>query len=430
MGPPSETSGGVPLVSYTDDHSIGSEYDLDPTLQRPEQMPLGFSDWGDTDRSSVASEYTPNNLNWEQPQSRTFRQTDSDNLVYQEYRRMRNRTLGAIRSTQGESSETNIDSNDERVSPTQEPLRLLEQLFRQSDMEDTNTPRPAEDGDTSLSNPWNEETSGIVTGPDVDNIFRSGLINSENIRIQEILDIAFGSHMTRRNAQLHDRLFHSSTGGNWDNNYSPEALQNLQEDSESESEEEASIDHEISDRRVPNVVRSTNPTRSDTTRGLVGKQKRREIGEYLVFTTAKDVYLLNPTRPRITTIRVEHEAIAKIDVRSDRMLQAMDRINMVEWIPEIELLVVASQKGVVALTRVLQVELDDGRQTCLFNNECYLPLDGLQPNPLYGMTVQRIVQDHIASPIFHLYLFYYDGTVLGYKLSRNKTVVDVNSFIV
>ncbi|OAD65382.1 hypothetical protein PHYBLDRAFT_160832 [Phycomyces blakesleeanus NRRL 1555(-)] len=227
--------------------------------------------------------------------------------------------------------------------------------------------------------------------------------------------------------------------GSWDDVISPSAQQqpNQEEESESESEDEASSDEVVSSgRRIPRVVHLKTDPKIPNAGAEISEQKKgekkkkREVGEYLVFTTAKDVYLLNTTRPRITTIRVEHEAISKIDVRSDRMLLTMDRINMVEWIPELELLVAASQKGTVALTRVLQVELDDGRQTCLFNNECYLPLGGLQPTPLYGMTVQRIARDNLSPPIFYIYLFYYDGAVLGYKLSRNKTEVDVNSFIV
>lgn len=114
------------------------------------------------------------------------------------------------------------------------------------------------------------------------------------------------------------------------------------------------------------------------------KMTKRSVWDYIVLTTARNLFVLQATKS-MKVVRTEKEILSNIDVRADRLLSSMDRLNMTEWIPELELLVVASQKGMVALMRVLRVELSDGRQTCLLNNEKYLPLSGLQSYPLYGM---------------------------------------------
>jgi hypothetical protein len=108
------------------------------------------------------------------------------------------------------------------------------------------------------------------------------------------------------------------------------------------------------------------------------------LWEYLMVTTGKDLALLSTTIPRMNRIRAEHDMIKKVDVRSDQLLSVLDRISMVEWLPELELFVAASQKGTVALMRILQVEFEGGQQACIFNNEAYLPSNVLQSTPLYG----------------------------------------------
>lgn len=191
----------------------------------------------------------------------------------------------------------------------------------------------------------------------------------------------------------------------------------------------------LSEGVIPNVMKNSSLALDDLQR--FGLQKN-DLDEYLMLTTAKDVYLLRTTRPRLKSERREHNVVSDVDVRSDRLLMAMDRLNMVEWIPELELFVAASQKGTVALMRVLEVELWNNERTFIFNNEKYLPLSGMQRKPLYGkkrkdnclyfvdscfdhllgMTVQRAVTDRMAPPAFLLYLFYYDGAILAYRLSR------------
>ncbi|KAG1227714.1 hypothetical protein G6F35_002520 [Rhizopus arrhizus] len=89
------------------------------------------------------------------------------------------------------------------------------------------------------------------------------------------------------------------------------------------------------------------------------KTSKVDLGEYLMFSTAKDIFLMSTTLPWMTKIRHENDVISRVDVRSDGLLYILDRITMVEWLPELELYIAASQKGTVALMRILQVELED-----------------------------------------------------------------------
>lgn len=139
---------------------------------------------------------------------------------------------------------------------------------------------------------------------------------------------------------------------------------------------------------IPNIIRSTSSSRMLAERHYIEEKKKKlhhhTVGEYLMISTGKDVMLMSTSTPKMNRIRAEHGLINKVDVRSDQMLNVLDRINMVEWLPELELYVAASQKGTVALLRLLQVEFEGGEQACIFNNECYLPTSVLQSTPLYG----------------------------------------------
>lgn len=145
---------------------------------------------------------------------------------------------------------------------------------------------------------------------------------------------------------------------------------------------------------IPNIIRSTSnssiPQLANTATIVAprlpknGEVSQKTLGEYVMITTTKDVILATTTIPCMHKIRAEHDMINKVDIRSDQLLSVLDRISMVEWLPELELFIAASQKGTVALMRLLQVEFEDGHQACLFNNEYYLPSDVLQSTPLYG----------------------------------------------
>lgn len=194
--------------------------------------------------------------------------------------------------------------------------------------------------------------------------------------------------------------------------------------------------------------------RSDlTTRSL---DNNGVLKDYLIITNKKDAHLLNashvspppsspsysyavnyvPSRHTMETVQRERYVVSHADSRTDERLNIMERLNFVEWIPELELCVVASQKGCVALMRILQVQLDgtthdDGLQTCIFNHEKYLPMHGLQNSVLYGMTVHRLSSDDdsrgFSCPAYQLLLLYLDGTMRSYLISKNQSQFSASS---
>ncbi|KAI8997027.1 hypothetical protein BDB01DRAFT_15029 [Pilobolus umbonatus] len=143
---------------------------------------------------------------------------------------------------------------------------------------------------------------------------------------------------------------------------------------------------------IPYVQQYTNITTHSPT------SKKEKMHEYLMVTTGKDVVLMNTTIPTMSKIRGERDVISKVDIRTDRLLETLDRINMVEWIPELELFVIASQKGTVALMRILQLDLE-GFQTCVFNIESFLPTNVLQSSPLYGKS-RRCYSSLCINPVY------------------------------
>ncbi|KAI9290227.1 hypothetical protein BC943DRAFT_9434 [Umbelopsis sp. AD052] len=149
--------------------------------------------------------------------------------------------------------------------------------------------------------------------------------------------------------------------------------------------------------------------------------------QLVVLTTGKNIYLMDP-KQRMLKLAVDKNILSDIDLRTDRVLCMMDRLNLVEWIPELELLIVASQKGMVALVRVLRIDLGDDEEEYVFNREAYLPHSHQRSSPLYGLTVKKhetYIAKHGACAsrhevFWHLYLMYYDGGILSYKIARNQ----------
>ncbi|KAI9271992.1 hypothetical protein BY458DRAFT_165567 [Sporodiniella umbellata] len=158
------------------------------------------------------------------------------------------------------------------------------------------------------------------------------------------------------------------------------------------------------------------------------KSQQKDTGEYLMLSTAKDLFLLSTVSPKMAKIRHEPNVISQADIRTDRLLSTLDRITMVEWIPELELYITASQKGTVALVRILQLELEDRRQISIFNTECYLPMDVLQTTPLYGMTVKKVTGERFSPTVYQVFLFYFGGNVLGYNISRKDSRLTADNF--
>ncbi|CAO3640869.1 unnamed protein product [Cunninghamella echinulata] len=141
--------------------------------------------------------------------------------------------------------------------------------------------------------------------------------------------------------------------------------------------------------------------------------------DYLMFTTKKDAYLLNSLT--FDVLQKEKEVVSRVDFRSDHYINLMDRLCFLEWVPELELCVIASQKGTVSLMRILQVQLSTGQQTCLFNHEQYLPFH-TQESVLYGLTVHKLHTDRFSpSSIYQLTLSYHDGTIRMYHISKKPS---------
>jgi hypothetical protein len=229
------------------------------------------------------------------------------------------------------------------------------------------------------------ETNHDGWGDEADVTEHNGQYNFDMDLIQNILQRRFNTN----NEDIPTFVDHTS-GGGWDDDEdelvsklnTPELInETLSQDGDDGAPPPSYC--------IPNIIRSTTK-QSNSSSNLAAMPSLKEsksddnLWEYLMVTTGKDLALLSTTIPRMNRIRAEHDMIKKVDVRSDQLLSVLDRISMVEWLPELELFVAASQKGTVALMRILQVEFEGGQQACIFNNEAYLPSNVLQSTPLYG----------------------------------------------
>ncbi|CAO3619849.1 unnamed protein product [Cunninghamella blakesleeana] len=178
-------------------------------------------------------------------------------------------------------------------------------------------------------------------------------------------------------------------------------------------------------------IRSRDGHRRNIPEFLQDSQEKKipKDADYLMFTTKRDAYLLNPHT--FDVLQKEKEVVAKVDLRSEHYIDAVDRLCFLEWIPELELCIIASQKGTVSLMRILQVELPNGKQTCLFNHEQFLPFY-TQESVLYGLTVHKLYNDRFScSPIYQLTLAYHNGNIKSYHISKkpNSDYFDVLSVL-
>ncbi|ORX87013.1 hypothetical protein K493DRAFT_81758 [Basidiobolus meristosporus CBS 931.73] len=158
------------------------------------------------------------------------------------------------------------------------------------------------------------------------------------------------------------------------------------------------------------------------------KAAQKKIPWLILYSTVHDLFLLDPTR-NLSSLHCEKRVISKVDSRRIRMLNSFDRLCMIEWIAELGLAVVASQKGKVALVRALRICAASGEETFMLNSETYLPLEFTPSAPLLGMFVSRFPpethpQNHPdpALQFYHLYLLYYNGAMLCYELRRKKEI--------
>lgn len=117
-------------------------------------------------------------------------------------------------------------------------------------------------------------------------------------------------------------------------------------------------------------------------------------------------------------------------------LQHVERLNMLAFIPELSLVVVASQAGRAALISLTRVPLQTPE--VFFRVDLIVPFKsqedkGLRPlAPLLGMAVSPLPLDiagkrKLGSKAWRLILHYYDHTILTYELRKDE---ELNGLVV
>ncbi|CAG8433203.1 515_t:CDS:10 [Ambispora gerdemannii] len=109
--------------------------------------------------------------------------------------------------------------------------------------------------------------------------------------------------------------------------------------------------------------------------------------DLVLYASAGDLYLLDP-KAQLEPLCSVSRIVRQSDVRWLPHLQGFDRLNMMEWIPEFSLVIVASQKGKVALVRLLKVS-NEGNDRYVLQPEKYLPL--MQNMPMEPLLAELAV---------------------------------------
>ncbi|RGB41272.1 hypothetical protein C1646_636573 [Rhizophagus diaphanus] len=141
--------------------------------------------------------------------------------------------------------------------------------------------------------------------------------------------------------------------------------------------------------------------------------------ELVLYTTKYDLLLLDPIL-NLKILRTEKDLVHRVDTRRYPIHLDFDRLNMVEVIPELSLMIVASQQGKVALTRLIRIVCDDGEENYYLHPEKYLP-NTIMNTPLLGMFVAK--HNKLQDPAlfyYRLYLMYINGTMFCYEIRRKK----------
>ncbi|KAG4305519.1 hypothetical protein PORY_001075 [Pneumocystis oryctolagi] len=152
--------------------------------------------------------------------------------------------------------------------------------------------------------------------------------------------------------------------------------------------------------------------------------------ELLFYGTEKNVKLCS-IEEKISGIQLLVECRNLFDNNDDHhigILRHIDRINMVEFIPDLSMCIVASQKGKACLMYLVKrvMNCDDGSILLSYS----MIADRIFPeNPpscgLLGMTVEKIHLRH-----YKLYMLYYDGTLMLYEIKKHVIhMVDVDELM-
>ncbi|XJO73045.1 hypothetical protein BDV3_004083 [Batrachochytrium dendrobatidis] len=142
----------------------------------------------------------------------------------------------------------------------------------------------------------------------------------------------------------------------------------------------------------------------------------------IIYTTAEDLFLLNGN-----TLAVECR-VAKIlsGWNLQRAYRGLERLSMTEWIPELSVAVVASQRGKLALVRIVRTTDDTGHIKFSMCLECWLPLHTASLAPILGMSISRHISTLDPSlTYFRLYIVTYDSKLYVYEIRSQSTHLSV-----
>ncbi|KAG4303135.1 hypothetical protein PCANB_000500 [Pneumocystis canis] len=143
-----------------------------------------------------------------------------------------------------------------------------------------------------------------------------------------------------------------------------------------------------------------------------------EHDELVFYGTEKDINLCNikDTVSRIQLLAECRNLFDNSDILQTGISRYMDRINMVEFIPDLSLCIVASQKGKACLMHLVKSVMDctDGSTLSSYT----MIVDQIFPRDppscgLLGITVEKVY-----SRCYKLYMLYYDGTIMLYEIKK------------
>ncbi|KAH7364436.1 hypothetical protein BKA65DRAFT_572822 [Rhexocercosporidium sp. MPI-PUGE-AT-0058] len=151
----------------------------------------------------------------------------------------------------------------------------------------------------------------------------------------------------------------------------------------------------------------------------------------VIRTSAHDIELIPPDTNMLSTICRNFLRQDLPRQNTQEFLDRFDRLNMFAVIPELSLLVVASQKGRVSLFTLTRLEDDFCKvgPVVMFRHDHILPLTGHEKEsrplvPLLGMAVGPLQgkgkNGRVQRKIWRLILHYTDHTILSYELKRNE----------
>ncbi|CAJ0832821.1 20711_t:CDS:10 [Entrophospora sp. SA101] len=151
---------------------------------------------------------------------------------------------------------------------------------------------------------------------------------------------------------------------------------------------------------IPNSIRNSTTTRNNKNKILSTSSKSQlqlssssdaktenelPIDHLVLFTSQNDLFLLDPISG-LKILLYEKNICSSRDSRNIIGLNDFDRLNMVEWIPEFSLAVVASQKGKVALVRLV-IAANNDKKKYSFVKEKFLPETNLPNASLLGLLI-------------------------------------------